>query len=260
MGKWYAVKAGRKPGVYTTWEECKQQTDGFSGAIFKSFNSYLDATTYMGTETGILAPNPPPITYQAPMHRPTPTYPPGYSPTQTARSTSVQTPVYQHPQVPVYQPTTVQHVQVPVYQAQPESHVVYTDGSCQHGRAGYAFYYRNRVVFGPVFPATNNRGELAGAIRALECIPDRPIIVKTDSMYVINAITKWIQGWARNGWKTASGTAVLNVDLLTRLHALSKSDVTYQHVSAHSGIRGNEIADVYAKRGCFEREETTDTV
>ena len=37
--KYYAVKKGKKPGVYRTWDECKAQTDGFSGAIFKSFKT-----------------------------------------------------------------------------------------------------------------------------------------------------------------------------------------------------------------------------
>lgn len=35
--KYYGVKVGKTPGVYLTWEECKSQVDGYSGAVYKSF-------------------------------------------------------------------------------------------------------------------------------------------------------------------------------------------------------------------------------
>ena len=41
--KFYAVQSGRVPGVYLTWEECKKQVDGFSGAVFKSFPTREEA-------------------------------------------------------------------------------------------------------------------------------------------------------------------------------------------------------------------------
>ncbi|KAL7441468.1 hypothetical protein ACHAXM_011515 [Skeletonema potamos] len=45
--KWYAVAKGRVPGIYQTWDECKAQTAGFSGAIFKSFKARGDAQVFM---------------------------------------------------------------------------------------------------------------------------------------------------------------------------------------------------------------------
>ena len=45
--KYYAVKKGKKPGVYRTWDECKAQTDGFSGAIFKSFKTQEEAEAFI---------------------------------------------------------------------------------------------------------------------------------------------------------------------------------------------------------------------
>lgn len=44
--KYYAVRAGHKPGVYTTWAICQQQISGFKGAVFKSFLSYDDASAF----------------------------------------------------------------------------------------------------------------------------------------------------------------------------------------------------------------------
>ncbi len=49
MGKFYAVKNGRKPGIYESWDDCKAQVDGFSGAIYKSFKSKADALEFLGT-------------------------------------------------------------------------------------------------------------------------------------------------------------------------------------------------------------------
>ena len=45
--KYYAVKVGREKGIYHTWEECKEQVDGFEGAEFKSFSNLEDANNYL---------------------------------------------------------------------------------------------------------------------------------------------------------------------------------------------------------------------
>ncbi|HET7581103.1 MAG TPA: ribonuclease H family protein [Bacillales bacterium] len=48
--KYYAVKKGRKPGIFRSWAECKQQVDGYSGALYKSFTSLDDAKRYLHPE------------------------------------------------------------------------------------------------------------------------------------------------------------------------------------------------------------------
>lgn len=45
--KYYVVRVGKRPGIYDTWDECKEQVEGFEGAEFKSFSNYLDATNYL---------------------------------------------------------------------------------------------------------------------------------------------------------------------------------------------------------------------
>lgn len=47
MSKYYAVKKGHKPGIYTSWDECKKQVEKFSGAIYKSFISLEDAKNFI---------------------------------------------------------------------------------------------------------------------------------------------------------------------------------------------------------------------
>lgn len=49
--KFYAVKNGHIPGIYTSWEDCKKQVDGFSGAVFKGFLTQEEAVSFLnGTE------------------------------------------------------------------------------------------------------------------------------------------------------------------------------------------------------------------
>ena len=45
--KYYAVKVGKKTGIFNTWEECKEQVDGFEGALYKSFSKLEDANNYL---------------------------------------------------------------------------------------------------------------------------------------------------------------------------------------------------------------------
>lgn len=49
MSKFYAVKVGRSPGIYTTWAECSSQVNGYSGSQFKSFKSLSEATNYLNS-------------------------------------------------------------------------------------------------------------------------------------------------------------------------------------------------------------------
>lgn len=47
MAKFYAVRKGRKPGVYLSWDECKEQVDKFKGAIYKSFSTMTEAKNFI---------------------------------------------------------------------------------------------------------------------------------------------------------------------------------------------------------------------
>lgn len=47
MQKYYAVKVGVQPGIYTNWNDCKKNVIGYSGAIYKSFTNKQDAIDYL---------------------------------------------------------------------------------------------------------------------------------------------------------------------------------------------------------------------
>ena len=138
--------------------------------------------------------------------------------------------------------------------------VIYTDGACSGnpGPGGWGVVMRwqgtEKELYGFDPVTTNNRMELTAAIQALEALT-RPVTVSlhTDSTYVLNGITKWIQGWQRNGWKTAAKKPVKNDDLWRRLtEAMRPHDVNWVWVKGHAGDPGNERADALARRGIEE--------
>ena len=97
---------------------------------------------------------------------------------------------------------------------------------------------------------TNNRMELTAALavlRELRELPRHPdLVIRTDSRYLIDGLERWIHGWKRKGWRTASGGAVLNRDLWEELDAARLSDVPLRHVKGHSGDPDNDRCDAIA--------------
>ena len=77
---------------------------------------------------------------------------------------------------------------------------------------------RRRPFRGAEYVTTNNRMELMAAIEGLAALK-RPCVVSltTDSQYVRQGITQWIQGWRRRGWRKANKQPVLNQDPLAAL-------------------------------------------
>jgi len=111
-----------------------------------------------------------------------------------------------------------------------------------------------RELGGHVPHTTNNRMEMTAVIAGLEAIGGAPgtITICSDSSYLIQGITAWIHGWKRRGWKTASGSAVLNRDLWEQLDELAQRRpgsgvLRWQHVRGHAGIPGNERVDDIAR-------------
>ncbi len=135
--------------------------------------------------------------------------------------------------------------------------VIYTDGACSGnpGPGGWGAILMHgahrKEINGGESETTNNRMELLAAIRALEALK-RPCRVElhTDSSYLRDGITSWIQGWKRNGWRTAGRKPVKNVDLWQRLEtACEPHDVAWHWVRGHAGHPENERADELAREG-----------
>ena len=137
---------------------------------------------------------------------------------------------------------------------------IFTDGACRGnpGPGGWGALLRfrdvERELYGGEEDTTNNRMELQAAIEALRALKEPcRVILTTDSVYVKNGITTWLESWKQKGWKTAGKKPVKNVDLWQALDEQNRRHrVDWHWVKGHSGHRENEIADQLANRGIDE--------
>lgn len=128
---------------------------------------------------------------------------------------------------------------------------IYTDGGYRNSQKIGSWGYtatcngvtRERAQF--VMNTTNNVMELTAVCEALEMLSEPcDVTVFSDSMYVINGLTKWCAGWKKNKWLTRQGTPVKNIDSWKRImEASAKHTLEMIHVKAHNGDIGNERAD-----------------
>ncbi|MFF1875967.1 ribonuclease H, partial [Kitasatospora herbaricolor] len=131
--------------------------------------------------------------------------------------------------------------------------VAAADGSAlgNPGPAGWAWYVDDERWAAGGWPhGTNNQGELMAVVDLLESTAhlDEDLRILCDSQYVINAVTKWMPGWKRKGWRKADGAPVLNRELLERLdRATQGRRYTFEWVKGHAGHELNEAADVRAR-------------
>ena len=134
---------------------------------------------------------------------------------------------------------------------------VFTDGACRGnpGPGGWGAVLRHqqreKELFGGERATTNNRMELTAAIRALEALTERcRVEITTDSVYVKDGITKWLDGWRARGWRTANKKPVKNQDLWMQLAELAEAhELQWHWVKGHAGHPENERADALANRG-----------
>ena len=140
---------------------------------------------------------------------------------------------------------------------------IYTDGACtgNPGPGGWAAVIiignKTKELFGGEKLTTNNRMELTAAIKALEYFEKQEekqpslknIRIFTDSTYLKEGITVWINSWEKNNWKTADKKNVKNVDLWKKLKELTKSNsVEWNWIKGHSENPMNNLADKLAKQ------------
>ena len=139
---------------------------------------------------------------------------------------------------------------------------IYTDGACvgNPGPGGWAAIIiienEKKELFGGEKLTTNNRMELTAAIKSLEYYDSqegkqlslKEIKIYTDSIYLKEGITSWVNNWERNNWKTSDKKNVKNVDLWKKLQDLVKSkQIEWCWVKGHSGDPMNDLADKLAK-------------
>lgn len=144
---------------------------------------------------------------------------------------------------------------------------LFTDGSClgNPGPGGYGailVYKQHQKELSQGYRlTTNNRMELMAAIAGLQSLQE-PCMVRltTDSQYVKQGITQWIQNWKRRGWLTASKEPVKNVDLWKLLDTeVQRHQVDWHWVKGHSGHDENERCDILARDAAMSHDLQEDT-
>lgn len=133
--------------------------------------------------------------------------------------------------------------------------IIYTDGACSGnpGPGGWGAYLQfngaEKKISGYVADTTNNRMELQSVIEALALLKEPcQIDLYSDSVYVINGMTKWVVGWQKRNWRSSTNKPVKNVELWQQLLLVSKQHkISWNWVKGHSGNDGNEIADALAR-------------
>jgi len=132
---------------------------------------------------------------------------------------------------------------------------LFTDGACSGnpGPGGWGAILRSggheKEISGGEKLTTNNRMELMAVIQGLDAIKKpSPVMVHTDSRYVMDGATKWLPRWKANGWKTADKKPVKNDDLWRELEtAIARHQVQWRWVKGHSDHVENERADALAR-------------
>lgn len=128
---------------------------------------------------------------------------------------------------------------------------IFTDGACKGnpGPGGWGAILRmgrhEKELSGHEAETTNNRMEMTAVIRALNALREPcAVTLHTDSRYVVDGMTKWIDGWKRKGWVNASRQPVRNADLWHDLiEAARRHRIDWQWVKGHDGHPENERAD-----------------
>ena len=208
--KFYAVKRGRKTGLYTVWAECAAQVKGFQGAVYKGFMTEEEARAWLGgadartkeprAAAEMAAPSAPDADYIIHTDGSCLRNPGGAGGWAAVIETAAT-------------------------------------GAVEEKSGGDP-------------ETTNNRMELTAALMALSAVPEGArVALYTDSQYLKNAFTKfWLPAWKKRGWKKADGEPVLNQDLWVQLDAaFAARQVQFHWVKGHAGNPRNERCDALAR-------------
>ncbi|MGW5386634.1 ribonuclease H family protein [Nocardia sp. NPDC003963] len=132
--------------------------------------------------------------------------------------------------------------------------IVSTDGSCLRnpgGAIGWAWVdHAGGAESGGAASGTNQIAELRAVLEAVQAHPGSdPLLIESDSLYAIKCASEWLPNWRNNGWRTSSGSAVKNVEIIRQIdHAIAgrPGPVRFRWVRGHVGNYFNEQADALA--------------
>ncbi|BDR59869.1 ribonuclease H family protein [Lactobacillus xylocopicola] len=251
--KFYAVRKGRKPGVYRTWAAAKEQVEGFSGAEYKSFTKVTDATEYLNWNQRKIN-----QVFQKDEEALERAIAKIQQTSRTVNQVSQDQAGRREPAAKKSKPGG--------YFA-----TTYTDGGTRNtgnykgghvrttDKAAWAYliewqdHGQQQTVHDAngELGATNNKMELTALIEALKKLLElgfnqKPLLFVLDSQYVLNPITKgWLKGWKKRGWKKSTPGEIANLECWQKLDQLLEqfSQSHFEWTKGHANNRGNEYVD-----------------
>ena len=146
--------------------------------------------------------------------------------------------------------------------------IVSTDGSCLRnpgGAIGWAWVnHQGASGSGGAAAGTNQVAELRAVLEAVVAHPgSEPLFIESDSLYAIKCASEWVSGWRGNGWRTSTGGAVKNVELvrhIDRAICTRPGPVRFRWVRGHVGNYFNEQADQLAGAAAREAAAASDAM
>ena len=108
------------------------------------------------------------------------------------------------------------------------------------------------------FKVTNQVSELTACVKAIEILSstenldNKNVIIYTDSMYIVNSITKWAKNWEKKNWTKSNGKVIENLELMKTLyHSSLKFKINFKHVKAHKVEPDKNSKNYYLWYGNF---------
>ena len=207
--KYYVVKKGITPGIYLTWDDCKKMVDGYPGAVYKGFATLTEAEAFLnGTSNG-------------------------KQPIQSVGTKRME----------VAQASDVNGELPAIY--------AFVDGSFNpvtnvYGYGGFLFYNGEKVILQgagdeeEMASMRNVAGEILGSMAAIEKALELGLPEVT--IYYDYA---GIELWATGAWKRNKTGTIQYYEYIRSVE--DKIRINFVKVKGHSGVDGNEEADMLAK-------------
>lgn len=240
MQNYYVVKKGFKTGIFKTWGECKTAVDGFSGPIFKKFNTLPEASDFFAQpmqEPKYKNHNPEPFIANSKTNSKTNTKVNNIK-VNNVNNTSLLSETEKQNMDKIK--TMITNVKSSEYSVDLNYNVdkwnsindeiyIFTDGSSRKSQdyfnSGIGVYlgYNCTNIKEQYNNKTNNHCELMGMDYAFKLIVryyrelstyGKQIKIVSDSEYSIKSCSIWLNAWKKNNWKTAKGEDVKNKEII----------------------------------------------
>lgn len=277
INNYYAVAKRRATGIFDTWSECQRQVDGFKHNSFKGFPTLESAVNFM-MKAGIDMRN---IQYvegegEVVLRKPLSEKFPNFKNNSPVPDTNVNTvsgiglrDENESSNETNESSNKTGHLGTDASDIK----VISIDGSCKgngtdRAVGGFGIYWGENHPYNVSEKVpksgnqTNQVAELMAAVRAVQQVREKgfkEMKIQTDSMYVYNGITSWINKWINSGWKTTQGNDVKHKDLWQQLYdECQMGNISWEHVKGHSGNTENEGADRLASAATEDTQDRTD--